>query len=48
MGLVWLVLSKWVSLRCGSVTVRLCDAIKIVIRGDEVVIYLLDLLRHKY
>jgi hypothetical protein len=30
-GLVWLVLSKWVSLGCGSVTVRLCDAIEFVI-----------------
>jgi hypothetical protein len=28
---VWLVLSKWVSLGCGSVTVRLCDAIEFVI-----------------
>jgi hypothetical protein len=28
--LVWLVLSKWVSLGCGSVTVRLRDAIEIV------------------
>jgi ABC-type polysaccharide/polyol phosphate export permease len=30
MGLVWLVLSKWVSLGCGSVTVRLRDVIEIV------------------
>ena len=30
-GLVWLVLSKWVSLGCGSVTVRLRDAIEFVI-----------------
>jgi hypothetical protein len=30
-GLLWLVLSKWVSLRCGSVTVRLRDAIEFVI-----------------
>jgi hypothetical protein len=29
--LVWLVLSKWVSLGYGSVTVRLRDAIKFVI-----------------
>jgi hypothetical protein len=28
--LVWLVLSKWVSLGCGSVAVRLCDAIEAV------------------
>jgi hypothetical protein len=28
---VWLVLSKWVSLGCGSITVRLCDAIEFVI-----------------
>jgi hypothetical protein len=28
---VWLVLSKWVSLGCGSVTVRLCDVIEVVI-----------------
>jgi hypothetical protein len=34
------------SLGCGSVKVRLCDAIEIVIRGDEVVIYLLDYLKH--
>jgi hypothetical protein len=27
---VWLVLSKWVSLGCGSVTVRLRDAIEFV------------------
>jgi hypothetical protein len=31
MSLVWLVLSKWVSLGCGSVTVRLRDAIESVI-----------------
>jgi hypothetical protein len=30
-GLVWLVLSKWVSLGYGSVTVRLRDAIEFVI-----------------
>jgi hypothetical protein len=30
-GLVWLVLSKWVSLGCGSVMVRLRDAIEFVI-----------------
>jgi hypothetical protein len=30
-GLVWLVLSKRVSLGCGSVTVRLCDVIEFVI-----------------
>jgi hypothetical protein len=30
-GLVWLVLSKWVSLGCRSVTVRLRDAIEFVI-----------------
>jgi hypothetical protein len=30
-GLVWMVLSKWVSLGCGSVTVRLRDAIEFVI-----------------
>jgi hypothetical protein len=30
-GLVWLVLSKWVSLGYGSVTVKLCDAIEFVI-----------------
>jgi hypothetical protein len=30
-GLVWLVLSKWFSLGCGSVTVRLCDVIEFVI-----------------
>jgi hypothetical protein len=30
-GLVWLVLSKWVSLDYGSVTVRLRDAIEFVI-----------------
>jgi hypothetical protein len=30
-GLVWLVLSKWVSLGCGSVTVRRRDAIEFVI-----------------
>jgi hypothetical protein len=29
-GLVWLVLSKWVSLRCGSVTVRLHVVIEVV------------------
>jgi hypothetical protein len=29
--LVWLVLSKWVSLGCGSVTMRLRDAIEFVI-----------------
>jgi hypothetical protein len=29
--LVWLVLSKWVSLGCGPVTVRLRDAIEFVI-----------------
>jgi hypothetical protein len=28
---VWLVLSKWVSLGCGSVTVRLRDAIEFAI-----------------
>jgi hypothetical protein len=28
---VWLVLSKWISLGCGSVTVRLHDAIEFVI-----------------
>jgi hypothetical protein len=27
---VWLVLLKWVSLGCGSVMVRLCDAIQVV------------------
>jgi hypothetical protein len=27
---VWLVLLKWVSLGCGSVTVRLSDAIEVV------------------
>jgi hypothetical protein len=27
---VWLILSKWVSLGCGSVTVRLNDAIEVV------------------
>jgi hypothetical protein len=26
--------------------VRLCDVIEIIIRGDEVVIYLLDYLKH--
>jgi hypothetical protein len=31
MGLVWLVLSKWVSLGCGSITVRLRDAIELII-----------------
>jgi hypothetical protein len=30
-GLVWLDVSKWVLLGCVSVTVRLCDAIKVVI-----------------
>jgi hypothetical protein len=30
-GLVWLVLSKWVSLGYGSVTVKLRDAIEFVI-----------------
>jgi hypothetical protein len=30
-GLVWSVLSKWVSLGCGLVTVRLRDAIEFVI-----------------
>jgi hypothetical protein len=30
-GMVWLVLSKWVSLGYGSVTVRLRDAIEFVI-----------------
>jgi hypothetical protein len=29
-GLVWLVLSKWVSLGCGSVMVRLRDLIEII------------------
>jgi hypothetical protein len=29
--LVWLDVSKWVLLGCVSVTVRLCDAIKVVI-----------------
>jgi hypothetical protein len=47
MGLVWLVLSKWVLLGCGSVTVRLRDVIEIVIRGDEVAICLLEYLRHR-
>jgi hypothetical protein len=45
--LVWLVLSKWVSFGCGSIIVRLCDAIEIVIRGDEVVICLLEYLRYR-
>jgi hypothetical protein len=27
---VWLVLLKWVSLGCGSITVRLCAAIEVV------------------
>jgi hypothetical protein len=31
LGLVWLVLLKWVSLGCGSVTVRLRDGIEFVI-----------------
>jgi hypothetical protein len=31
---VWLVLSKWVSLGCGSVTVRLCDVIEFVIFAE--------------
>jgi hypothetical protein len=31
MGLVWLVLSKWASLGCGSITMRLRDAIEFVI-----------------
>jgi hypothetical protein len=44
MGLVGFVEVR--SLACGSVTVRLHDAIEIVIRGDEVVIYLLEYLRH--
>jgi hypothetical protein len=30
-GLVWLVLSKWVSLGCGSIMVRLRDAIEFII-----------------
>jgi hypothetical protein len=34
------------SLGWGSFTVRLRNEIKIVIRGDEVVIYLLEYLRH--
>jgi hypothetical protein len=29
-GLVWLILSKWVSLGCGSVVVRLRDVIEVV------------------
>jgi hypothetical protein len=44
--LVWLSLgfglSKWVSLGCALVTVRLRDAIEIIVQGDKVVIYLLD------
>jgi hypothetical protein len=35
------------SLGCGLVTVRLRDAIEIIIQGDEVVIYLLEYLRHR-
>jgi hypothetical protein len=31
---VWLVLSKWVSLGCGSVTVRLRDAIEFVMFAE--------------
>jgi hypothetical protein len=31
---VWLVLSKWVSLGCGSVMVRLRDAIEFVIFAE--------------
>jgi hypothetical protein len=31
---VWLVLSKWVSLGCGSVTVRLRDVIEFVIFAE--------------
>jgi hypothetical protein len=46
-GLFGWVLSKWVFLGCGSVTVKLRDAIEIIIRGDEVVIYILDWLRHR-
>jgi hypothetical protein len=34
------------SLGCGSVTVRLRDVIEIVIQGAEVVIHLLEYLRH--
>jgi hypothetical protein len=31
---VWLVLSKWISLGCGSVTVRFCDVIEFVIFAE--------------
>jgi hypothetical protein len=44
---VWLGLLKWVSLGCGSVMVSLRDAIRIIISGDEVVIYLLGALRKR-
>jgi hypothetical protein len=34
LGLVWLILGwvvlKWVLLGCGSITVRLCDAIEVI------------------
>jgi hypothetical protein len=33
-GLVWLVLLKWVSLGCGSIMVRLRDAIECIIFED--------------
>jgi hypothetical protein len=46
LSLGWIVL-KWVLLGYGSVTVRLHDAIEIVIRGDEIVIYLLEYLMHR-
>jgi hypothetical protein len=43
-GLVWLVLLKWVSLGCGSVTVRLRDAIEFVIFEEmsPLLVYLIN------
>jgi hypothetical protein len=44
MGLVWLVLLKWVSVGCGSVTVRFRDAIEFVIFEEmsSLLVYLIN------
>jgi hypothetical protein len=46
LSLGWVVL-KWVLLGCGSVTVRLCDAIEASSLRSQVRYFLLDWLRHR-